>query len=217
MNDPKSQQEPSMEEILASIRRIISEDDAEGEEGAGEATPVEAREEPQLEDPPIEDPEPEPEDDVLDLTEAIEEDVEEESADESNDYDMALSDDSEIVEVMDDDEPAFEPDPTDLIAEAPVEPAAPVAAVRSLDDGLISPPPAGEATSQFSVLAAAVAGERMGQSMGVGARTIEDLVKEVMRPMIKEWLDENLPALVERLVGREIDRMARRAEDEVGD
>ena len=53
--------------------------------------------------------------------------------------------------------------------------------------------------------------------MGVGARTIEDLVKEVMRPMIKEWLDEHLPALVERLVGREVDRMARRGEDDIDD
>jgi cell pole-organizing protein PopZ len=81
----------------------------------------------------------------------------------------------------------------------------------------MSPPPANAATSQFSALAAAVAGERFGQSMGVGARTIEDLVKEVMRPMIKEWLDDNLPALVERLVGREIDRMSRRAEDSIDD
>ena len=45
-------------------------------------------------------------------------------------------------------------------------------------------------------------------------RTLEDLVKEIMRPMIKEWLDSNLPPLVERLVGREIDRLARRAEDQ---
>ena len=57
----------------------------------------------------------------------------------------------------------------------------------------------------------------MGDSMGVGARTIEDLVKEVMRPIIKEWLDAHLPALVERLVAREIDRMSRRAEDGIDD
>ncbi len=202
MNDPKTQQEPSMEEILASIRRIISEDDAEPEDGqdaapeaADETPPVEAEEDAVVDEPPVaESPVAEPEDDVLDLTDAVEDD--------GDDYDMALSDDSNIVEVMEiEDEP--EPGPVD--------------AAPPPDDGLISPPPASEATSQFSVLAAAVAGDRLGQTMGVGARTIEDLVKEVMRPMIKEWLDANLPALVERLVGREIDRMARRAEDDIDD
>ena len=41
----------------------------------------------------------------------------------------------------------------------------------------------------------------------------EDLVKEVMRPLIREWLDANLPALVERLVEREIRHLAETAED----
>ena len=53
-----------------------------------------------------------------------------------------------------------------------------------------------------------------GSTLGDGNRTIEDLVKEVMRPMVKEWLDENLPDLTERLVRREIERLARRAEDD---
>ena len=192
-----------MEEILASIRRIISEDDAEAEEGqdtapedVAEAELVEVEE-----DPPVD----ETDDDVLELTDEIE--------DESDDEIVELTDESETVDIMDVEEMP-EPEPEPFEAElAPVDqPIAPPS-----DAGLISPPPASEATSQFSVLAAAVAGERLGQSMGVGARTIEDLVKEVMRPMIKEWLDENLPALVERLVGREIDRMARRAEDGIDD
>jgi len=41
------------------------------------------------------------------------------------------------------------------------------------------------------------------------ARTLEDLVKEMLKPMLKGWLDENLPALVERLVRAEIERVAR--------
>ena len=41
------------------------------------------------------------------------------------------------------------------------------------------------------------------------ARTIEDLVKEMLRPMLKAWLDENLPGLVERLVRAEIERVTR--------
>jgi cell pole-organizing protein PopZ len=41
------------------------------------------------------------------------------------------------------------------------------------------------------------------------ARTLEDLVREMMRPMLKTWLDDNLPALVERLVRAEIERVSR--------
>ena len=40
-------------------------------------------------------------------------------------------------------------------------------------------------------------------------RTLEDVVKDMMRPMIKVWLDENLPSLVERLVKAEIERVSR--------
>jgi cell pole-organizing protein PopZ len=41
------------------------------------------------------------------------------------------------------------------------------------------------------------------------ARTLEDLVREMLRPMLKSWLDDNLPGLVERLVRSEIDRVSR--------
>lgn len=41
------------------------------------------------------------------------------------------------------------------------------------------------------------------------ARTLEDLLKEMLRPMLKSWLDDNLPRLVERLVKAEIARVSR--------
>ena len=41
------------------------------------------------------------------------------------------------------------------------------------------------------------------------ARTLEDLVREMLRPMLRTWLDTNLPPLVERLVREEIERVAR--------
>jgi cell pole-organizing protein PopZ len=41
------------------------------------------------------------------------------------------------------------------------------------------------------------------------ARTLEDLVREMLRPMLKVWLDDNLPGLVERLVRAEIERVSR--------
>jgi cell pole-organizing protein PopZ len=41
------------------------------------------------------------------------------------------------------------------------------------------------------------------------ARTLEDLVREMLRPMLKSWLDDNLPSLVERIVRAEIERVSR--------
>ena len=43
------------------------------------------------------------------------------------------------------------------------------------------------------------------------ARTLEDLVREMLRPMLKSWLDDNLPGMVERLVRAEIERVSRGA------
>ncbi len=45
--------------------------------------------------------------------------------------------------------------------------------------------------------------------LGANARTLEDLVKEMLRPMLKTWLDDNLPSLVERIVRDEIERVSR--------
>jgi cell pole-organizing protein PopZ len=70
------------------------------------------------------------------------------------------------------------------------------------------------AVGTLSGLVAAVDRAHGGSVLGDGNRTIEDLVKEVMRPMVKAWLDENLPSLTERLVRREIERLARHAEDD---
>ncbi len=45
--------------------------------------------------------------------------------------------------------------------------------------------------------------------IGQNARTLEDLVREMLRPMLKSWLDDNLPGLVERIVRAEIERVSR--------
>ena len=42
------------------------------------------------------------------------------------------------------------------------------------------------------------------------ARSIDDLARELLQPMLKQWLDENLPRIVEQLVREEIERVARR-------
>jgi cell pole-organizing protein PopZ len=44
---------------------------------------------------------------------------------------------------------------------------------------------------------------------GIGSMTVEGMIREMLRPLLKDWLDENLPALVERMVEKEIARISR--------
>ena len=166
-------QEPSMEEILASIRRIISEDDEEGEEAA----PPEQTAEPEPE------PEPEPEqdfeeDDVLDLT-----DMEEEQPE-------PLFEEQEFTEE--------EPEPV---------PPPPPPPLQQPSEGLVSPPQAAETVDAFSRLNEKLNEDYHELPIGNGAITLERLTRDLMRPMLKEWLDQHLPMMVERLVREEIERL----------
>jgi len=68
-------------------------------------------------------------------------------------------------------------------------------------DDLMSPTATAAVSAAFGSLATTILSEN--------ARTLEDLVQEMMRPMLKDWLDENLPGLVERMVRAEIERVSR--------
>ncbi len=70
---------------------------------------------------------------------------------------------------------------------------------------MLAPESAEQASSAFERLADTI----MAQATG-GERSIEDITRELLRPMLKSWLDHNLPKLVERLVREEIERVARR-------
>lgn len=218
MNDPKTQQEPSMEEILASIRRIISEDEPAKEDQA-EAPPVEQDSDVEQES-----------EDVLELTEIAEDSAEEvasipepveepedELAAEEIDFDAPVEPMAE--EEIDFDAPLAEPEDdlelreeAEIPEELPVMAAPPVSVAPTIDYALIGEKPAGSTTGSLASLVAAVDRAEGGAQLGDANRTIEDLVKEVMRPMIREWLDENLPGLVDRVVRREIERLSRSAE-----
>ena len=177
--------EPSMEEILASIRRIIADDNG---------TPAET---------PPEPPAPAEDEDVLDLAMIPAEPA-------------AIDDDIEFREVAEpllvvpphllqkEDEPAPEPPP-------PPPPPPPVSA-RVEPEPVALPPLQPEASLLSEATNASVAsafGALSSTIISHNARTLEDLVKEMLRPMLKVWLDENLPALVERLVKAEIERVTR--------
>ncbi len=99
-------------------------------------------------------------------------------------------------------------------AETDTEEPAPAAAAAEAGD-LVSAVTAASATATFGELAKAL--DREPQTTGniaLGSgNTLEDLVKEMARPMLKDWLDQNLPTLVEHLVRKEIQRMVSRADD----
>jgi cell pole-organizing protein PopZ len=82
----------------------------------------------------------------------------------------------------------FEPPP---LYESPVQPA----------QQILSRSTVSAVESAFNTLANTV--------LSNNARTLEDLVREMLRPMLKSWLDDNLPGLVERIVKAEIERVSR--------
>lgn len=177
--------EPSMEEILASIRRIISDDEVKPADAAVEAAPVAAEEPPP---PPIDD-------DVLDLgaEAALLMPVDPEPAPpaEDGDVDFLEPPPPEPVAVQ---PPAPEPAPTPVFVSEPAPPSFDMAQ-------LLSDQTSSAVTSAFGQLAHTV--------LSNNARTLEDLVKDMLKPMLKGWLDDNLPTMVERLVRAEIERVAR--------
>ena len=167
-------QEPTMEEILASIRRIVSDD---------EPDTVIAEE-----------------DNVLDLTPDMMEGGPEADAptaeramDEVSADPMSLQD----VDVMAEfDEPEAQP-----AAKAMPPAQAPAPGPQATSSDLMSGAASGAVASAFGNLNHLV--------MSQNARTLDDIVTEMMRPMLREWLDDNLPPLVEKLVKDEIQRISR--------
>ncbi len=88
-------------------------------------------------------------------------------------------------------------------------PVAPAPAAPS-PDALLAPAVAAAASASVGELLRAVSSER-GAMVGRAGPTIEDVVREELRPLLKDWLDQHLPAIVERLVRAEIERVAGRA------
>lgn len=172
------QEEPSMEDILTSIRRILSEegsDDVEIPEGE------EMMERDQGPDSQA--------DSGIDFTEI-------ESDREMNDRPSA-----DTVSGM---SPPDRPDGDNILLLTP-EMRAPAGAP------VISSATAEASADALSQLARAILDHR---DINIGTRdvTLEGMVRQMLRPLLKEWLDRNLPYLIERLVKKEIDMMINRAE-----
>lgn len=180
MTDRKDTQEPSMEEILSSIRRIIAdEQDEPAKRPAEAAAPA---------PPKAAAAAAEPEEDELELTELVAEPSAAPAAP----------------------PPQAARPPQAAVTRPPVEqPERP--SMPAQDDGsLVSPAAAQASTSALARLTRAVASD--DRPAPGGGRSVEDLVVELLRPQLKEWLDQNLAPLVERVVEQEIKKLARRAE-----
>ncbi len=76
--------------------------------------------------------------------------------------------------------------------------------------GLLAPESAAAAASSVGALLRTISNER-GSQVYRGGPTVEDLVREEVRPLLKQWLDQHLPPMVERLVRQEIERVTGRA------
>jgi cell pole-organizing protein PopZ len=221
MNQAAKSQEPSMEEILASIRRIIADDDAaKSPPPAPEPVPAPpvaaapapaapapafvpvpvAANEPSINETVLDemlaelnataaaaDPAEEMASDVLDLTEAMA------APDPPASGFRTIDGQSDIV---------FEDSPPEHFAEpAAVEEGPRLQFPERSQRSLMSSATSAAVDSAFNSLAHTV--------LVQNARTLEDLVKEMLQPLLKSWLDDNLPGLVERLVRAEIERVSR--------
>lgn len=207
-NQAEEQDEPTMEEILASIRRIISEDndDSDGKPAEdGDGVNLDDAEAASDEGGPAEEPEPEPgtEKETETAEAAAEPEPEPEPEEKAED-----SEEAEVLNLTEEMEaaPAEEPEDEALSAETPAEepetkepapePAKPDPLVESVTE---------EATRQsFDKLSALMVAGYSGSG-----NTLEGLVRDLLKPMIKAYLDENLPRIVDDVVEREIARISR--------
>ena len=220
MNQPAKAQEPSMEEILASIRRIIADDDTAkpaAKPAAAAPVPRPAAMPPRAPVPPSPPPRPAPppqnldqndvdammasldappggvaqdKDDILELTEQMAAPAEAEAP-----SFQTIDGQSDVIFT----DPVPQPEPPPRMVEEPRRAAPPPSApdMRTL----MSAGTAAAVDSAFNTLAQTV--------LVQNARTLEDLVREMLRPLLKSWLDDNLPGLVDRIVRAEIERVSR--------
>jgi cell pole-organizing protein PopZ len=247
-DENNTDEEPSIEEILSSIRDIISDEDEDGEQPAAaeaneasapaqvEESPAEEKSEPVVVDEAPSTPVSEDtndDDDILDLANFAQEndDVDaeiqkeidtEDSSDPLAGIDLGHPEDdlditdtpvddglSEILEVESVTEKKEEPIKEESIED---EASIPVPTIEEPiqdsddDDALID-----KIAETATVGAMAKLAENLAISNSVEGTTLEDIVRELLRPMIKTWLDDNLPNTIDRLVSKELERLAEKA------
>lgn len=212
MSAEQAQREPTMEEILASIRRIISEEDKPAEAGGDvldlEPAPAPAAE---IKAPPPQAATPAPAPKAEPMPKAAMAPVYGEAQEftppaRSIEEDLIVDDShlNEPTEAEFEVEHEIEPEP------APVA-AAPAPAAREWTPPVDTGPTETLTSSPVAHQAAGTLGKLMGSMQVAPSGTLDDVVRELLKPMLKEWLDSNLPQIVEAEVAKEIDRIRRLA------
>lgn len=189
----KEGEEPSMEDILQSIKKIIADDDAP--EGSAEATPA-------VNGSNDEDV---PGSDVLELTEEVPVEAEKKEEAPAAEEPKAEEAGNDVLSKID--EALAEEKPAEVAAK-PAE--TPVAA----DDKLLSEQAAQAATSSVKKLQEATEPplpdvKTTPSPEFLSGTTVEAMAMNMLKPMMKEWLDTNLPSIVERLVAIEIRKLTK--------
>ncbi len=192
-------QEPSMEEILTSIRRILSENDEE------KIAAVEAELHP--DSGGIVSSENQPSTETESLTDASDGPMLETELN-PDENQASASDPDPSLETFSDSEPILSAEDVPPVMEAILDLTPEMIATE-----IMSEPTAKTSTDVLSELAAAIL-DRRDMAVDASSRdmTLEGIVREMLKPILREWLDRNLPYLIERLVKREIDLMVNRAE-----
>jgi len=233
MSQPAKAQEPSMEEILASIRRIIADDDASkppaepASPPAAMAAPLRAPDVPPRAPTPPPAPAPKPaaaqpappsvkQSEIDEMIAGLDappggEEAARDSQDSQDSHDILELTESMTAPAAEPDTPSFQTidGQSDVVfsdapahpERAPEEPRRPPAQSNGPDRSLLSSATSAAVDSAFNTLAQTV--------LVHNARTLEDLVREMLRPMLKSWLDDNLPGMVERIIRAEIERVSR--------
>ncbi|MCI5060207.1 MAG: DUF2497 domain-containing protein [Alphaproteobacteria bacterium] len=191
MSDNPSEEEPSIEEILASIRQIISDDEEDDE----------STQEQEVVDDPIR----HESNDVLELTDSMVEEEEPEPEPEPETVEVDMRD-------IEEEEPEPEPEPVieEYVPEPEPEPVMQERPVAPPSD-ILSSSTQGAALSSLTKLTSKMPVNSTRSYDGV---TLEDIVRELLHPMLREWMDDNLPPMVERLVQKELEKLTRRALDD---
>ncbi len=209
--------EPSMDEILASIRRIIADDDPMPRRPERAPEPVSRRPPmpqarmaappvgqspggPSLSDPLFSDASLSGDSTVREHSFAAEPATELMKGEDMADYPYQGAASSQPATARRP-EPVREPTAPRPVSVRPPEPTSRAPAEPARRKDLLSPDVDAAVIAAFESLGDAVLPAR--------ERTIEDLVKEILRPMLKTWLDDNLPRIVERQVRQEIERISR--------
>ncbi|MCF6329105.1 MAG: DUF2497 domain-containing protein [Henriciella sp.] len=209
-----------MEEILSSIRKIIADDEQSGGDdtaavSAGVAEPEEAgvdmADDLDIAFDDLSDAVPETEEQVLEALRTVEDDAD--VFDTLDDFveQPALEEIEDTFETLSEAEETFtESEPVEFaVADQVPEPAStPMEDEPMMTSASISG--ASTADAVAGSLGKLLSKVEFGEDAG-GNNTIEGVVREMLRPMLKEWLDDNLPGIVEKQVEVEVQRIARMA------